>query len=25
MEKDRLVEHSKNTGIPLEDLFEVHD
>jgi len=25
MERDRLVEHSKKTGIPLGDLFEVHD
>ncbi|HSE98819.1 MAG TPA: zinc ribbon domain-containing protein [Blastocatellia bacterium] len=24
-ERDRLVEHSKKTGIPLRDLFEDHD
>ncbi len=24
-ERDRLIEHSKKTGIPLNDLFEVHD
>jgi putative FmdB family regulatory protein len=24
-ERDRLVEHSKKTGIPLGDLFEDHD
>jgi putative FmdB family regulatory protein len=25
LERDRLVEHSKKTGIPVGDLFEVHD
>ena len=25
MEQQRLVEHSKKTGIPLGDLFEIHD
>lgn len=24
-EADRLIKHSKNTGIPLKDLFEDHD
>lgn len=24
-ERDRLLEHSKRTGIPFNDLFEVHD
>jgi len=24
-ELDRLSEHSKKTGIPLKDLFEIHD
>ena len=25
MEQDRLIKHSRKTGIPLSDLFEVHD
>jgi putative FmdB family regulatory protein len=24
-EQDRLIEHSKKTGIPYEDLFEAHE